>query len=211
MEPLKTSAAGTRARLLQAAQRLLEQEGLDAVTLRAVGAGAAVSRGAPYRHFADKQDMLAAVAAQAMTRQRDGMAEARAASLAADGDSLAALRAMLTAYIEEALAHPALYRMIFGPTRAPAEHAELTAAGAMAHALLVRAVEEAQAAGRLPAAEPAELAAVFWAATHGLIDLTVSGHATAAKGVRDPASVLALMLQLMAGDSAPLLGGTPLA
>jgi Bacterial regulatory proteins, tetR family len=43
---------------------LLDSGGPDAVTLRGVGARAGVSRGAPYRHFADKESLLTAVAAE---------------------------------------------------------------------------------------------------------------------------------------------------
>ncbi|MGB6513014.1 MAG: helix-turn-helix domain-containing protein, partial [Mycobacterium sp.] len=57
---------GTRSRLLRVAHEIVEKDGLAAVTLRAVGAAAGVSRGAPYRHFTDKSDLLAAVAAQAL-------------------------------------------------------------------------------------------------------------------------------------------------
>ncbi len=56
------SAAATRSALLTAAAGLLDEGGLDAVTLRAVGARAGVSRGAPYGHFADKEDLLCALA-----------------------------------------------------------------------------------------------------------------------------------------------------
>jgi AcrR family transcriptional regulator len=56
------SAAATRNALLDAASALLDAGGPDAVTLRAVGARAGVSRGAPYGHFVDKEDLLAVLA-----------------------------------------------------------------------------------------------------------------------------------------------------
>src|SRR3954470_18254262 len=56
------SAAATRRALVDAASELLDEGGVDAVTLRAVGARAGVSRGAPYGHFPDKEHLLAAVA-----------------------------------------------------------------------------------------------------------------------------------------------------
>jgi AcrR family transcriptional regulator len=57
------SAAATRRALLDAAADLLDTGGPDAVTLRAVGARAGVTRGAPYRHFPDKDSLLTAIAA----------------------------------------------------------------------------------------------------------------------------------------------------
>ena len=58
------AAAATRRALLDAASDLLDEGGPEAVTLRAVGARAGVSRGAPYGHFADKEDLLTELAAE---------------------------------------------------------------------------------------------------------------------------------------------------
>lgn len=55
-------AAITRRTLIAAAAELLDQSGPDAVTLRAVGARAGVSRGAPYGHFEDKAHLLTVLA-----------------------------------------------------------------------------------------------------------------------------------------------------
>jgi len=56
-------AEPTRDALVRVAGELLERDGLGAVTLREVGGRAGVSRSAPYRHFAGKEALLAAVAA----------------------------------------------------------------------------------------------------------------------------------------------------
>ena len=64
------SAAATRRALLDDAGELLDCGGPDAVTLREVGARAGVSRGAPYRHFANKESLLTAVAAEGWERLR---------------------------------------------------------------------------------------------------------------------------------------------
>ncbi|MFF4053755.1 TetR/AcrR family transcriptional regulator [Streptomyces chartreusis] len=66
------SAAATRRALLDAAAELLDLGGLAAVTLRAVGARAGVTRGAPYRHFADKESLLIAVGTEAWAQLGQG-------------------------------------------------------------------------------------------------------------------------------------------
>ena len=65
--------ASTRARLIEAAAALLEEGGPGAVTLREVGRRVGVSHNAPYKHFADKEDLLAAVAAAELRRGREGV------------------------------------------------------------------------------------------------------------------------------------------
>jgi AcrR family transcriptional regulator len=62
------SAAATRRALLDAAATLLNLGGPEAVTLREVGARAGVTRGAPYRHFADKDSLLTTIATQSWER-----------------------------------------------------------------------------------------------------------------------------------------------
>ncbi|WP_342666156.1 helix-turn-helix domain-containing protein [Mycobacterium genavense] len=65
------SAAATRRALLEAAEVLLDRGGVDAVTLREVGARAGVSHSAAYRHFADKESLLAVLATNALSELGD--------------------------------------------------------------------------------------------------------------------------------------------
>src|SRR3712207_9154699 len=71
-----SGATDTRAALVGAAAGLLEGGGIGAVTLRAVGERAGVSRQGPYRHFADKEELLSVVAAGHFERGGEEMAPA---------------------------------------------------------------------------------------------------------------------------------------
>ncbi|WNG87654.1 TetR/AcrR family transcriptional regulator [Mycobacterium sp. ITM-2016-00317] len=106
------SAAATRRALLDQAALLLDGGGLDAVTLREVGARAGVSRGAPYRHFADKEGLLTAVAAEGWQRLGDYMHEVQTeVGLSHEGK----LRAALIHVITVSRQQPHLYRLMFSP------------------------------------------------------------------------------------------------
>lgn len=109
------SAAATRRALLDQAALLLDVGGLDAVTLREVGARAGVSRGAPYRHFADKEGLLTAVATEGWTRLSEHMHELRTK---AGLPSIAKLRAALIHIITVSRQQPHLYRLMFSPPTA---------------------------------------------------------------------------------------------
>lgn len=103
------SAAATRRALLDDAAALLDIGGPDAVTLREVGARAGVSRGAPYRHFADKESLLTAVAAESWDRIGDEMH-----ALGADSASpIDTLRAALDVLLRVSRERPFLYRLMF--------------------------------------------------------------------------------------------------
>lgn len=104
------SAAATRRSLLDAAAELLDAGGPDAVTLREVGARAGVTRGAPYRHFADKDSLLTAVAAEGWERLADQVHSVRidpALSV------LEKLRGALQSLIGVGRSQPHLYQLLF--------------------------------------------------------------------------------------------------
>ncbi|MCU1448541.1 MAG: TetR family transcriptional regulator [Acidimicrobiales bacterium] len=159
----------TRERLIEAATLLLDQGGPAAVTLREVGRLAGVSHNAPYKHFADKEDLLAAVAARQLSRQQGPLPGRKAASTGED-----ALRQMMHRYVRWALRYPARFKLTFGSwsTDSP----ELAEAATAARAALVEAVETAQAARALPDGDPERVAALLLAVAHGAVDLALSGH-----------------------------------
>jgi len=104
------SAAATRRALLDAAAELLDSGGLDAVTLRAVGSRAGVTRGAPYRHFPDKENLLIAVG----TRAWDALGERMQALRAEPSlDAAAKVRGGLIALIDIGRRQPHLYKLMF--------------------------------------------------------------------------------------------------
>lgn len=99
-----------RTALMDAGRRILERDGLVALTLRACAREAGVSHAAPQHHFRNLAELIAAIAASGF----DDFVTALDASAAAEGDADAKLQAMGIAYVGFALAHPALYRIMFG-------------------------------------------------------------------------------------------------
>ena len=152
----------TRESLLVAATALLDAGGPEGVTLREVGRRAGVSHNAPYKHFADKQALLAAVAARELADY--------AALLAVEGDLAATMRA----YIARALRHPARFRLVYGPWTV--DSIELARAAEDAWSALLASVVAAQKAGELPAGPPSHLANLIRSVAHGAIDLALAGH-----------------------------------
>jgi AcrR family transcriptional regulator len=156
----------TRERLIDAATRLLDEGGPAAVTLREVGRLAGVSHNAPYKHFADKQDLLAAVAA----RELGGNGRSRPAP----APGLDALRQTMHSYVRWAIRHPARFKLTFGSWST--DSAELAEAATAARGGLVEAVRAAQQAGDLPEEDPERVAALVLAVAHGAADLQISNH-----------------------------------
>jgi AcrR family transcriptional regulator len=173
--------ATTRERLIDAATQLLDAGGPAAVTLRGVGRLAGVSHNAPYKHFAGKEDLLAAVAA----RELDRRAASHPAGGRGDVAPAEAVRERMHSYVRWALRYPARFRLTFGAwtTGSP----ELAEAATAARAGLVATVARAQADGALPPGDPERLAALIQATAHGAVDLALSGHlSSTGKGRADP-------------------------
>ncbi|MBL1120518.1 TetR/AcrR family transcriptional regulator [Streptomyces sp. 110] len=164
------SAAATRRALLDAAAELLDIGGPDAVTLRAVGARAGVSRGAPYRHFANKDSLLTAVAAEAWDRLGDQLRILRADPQLPPAEKL---RHALAALMTVGRRQPHLYRMMFSsPAGDPAA----------IHAAERTQDEFLAIVGDLVGEKHARrFAALLLTSTHGMTGMEASGHLPAEK------------------------------
>ncbi|MDH3728781.1 MAG: TetR/AcrR family transcriptional regulator, partial [Myxococcales bacterium] len=97
-----------REALLDAAFRLVDSEGPDAVSMRALAREAGVSSAAPFRHFSDKRVLLDAVA----ERTRAELDRKLDKAAARDADALTQFRAMTVAYVRFAAEHPRLFDLL---------------------------------------------------------------------------------------------------
>lgn len=152
-----------REALVDAALDLLEQEG--DVSLRAAARRAGVSAMAPYRHFTDKTELLAAVAERgfrAFTLALD------TADVAPDGWS--ALVEQGVAYVRFAVEHPALFKLMYvaGPVMDDPACADA--------ALSSQSILSRRIAGLLPEAERPAATVACWSLVHGFALLALEGR-----------------------------------
>ncbi|HUN41879.1 MAG TPA: TetR/AcrR family transcriptional regulator [Acetobacteraceae bacterium] len=164
--------------LIDTALQLVTEEQDWAFSLREVARRAGVSHRAPYNHFPEKLDLLAAVAAVGFERLRDGLRQAMAGI---DGPE-ARLAAVCETYIRLGLENPALYRLMFGPALSDTGSADRPTvarlAGAEARAVLEEVIQCGARAGMFTASsdnsQDLALAALsVWSATHGLTMLVL--------------------------------------
>lgn len=153
--------------LIAAARELIAARGLG-VSFAEVARAAGVSPAAPYRHFADREALIAEIARRGFAAFETALAEAW------DGgapDPLAAFVRVGRAYLAFARREPAAYAAMFGEeTGAPSP--ELEAAGARAFAVLVRGAEALCARVPGPRRPPVTMVALHvWALAHGIAAL----------------------------------------
>ena len=153
-----------RAACVRAAMELLEEGGETALSLRAVARRAGVSPAAPYRHYADREALVSAVAAVGYRELAERLAAAHPSPSTPEQ-----LASVAIAYVQFALERPALFRIMFGEP-CDRDNDERVAATA-AVTLYVR-----QIAGRsFPHADADALATAIWALVHGLAFLHLDG------------------------------------
>jgi AcrR family transcriptional regulator len=181
----------TRDALLDAAQELLDQGGQAAVTLREVGRRAGVSHNAPYKHFANKEALLAAVAARELRRHGARLAKAIERAPSPEGALALALREQVVA----AVANPERARLIYARWTTATATDELTDAAHAASALTIETVAAAQERGALPPGDPERLAAMLRAMSRGAAELEAAGHLSPeGKGRSDAAGLIDSLL-----------------
>ena len=161
--------------LVRAALELIAQKGPAGFTFAEAARWAGVSPAAPYRHFRDRDDLLANVALRGFEQFETALARAWD-----DGrpDALTALDRMGKAYLAFARAEPAYYSAMFESGVPPGSTPKLREAGDRAFAVLRGAAETLCAQMPLQGRPPALMVALhIWAISHGVASLFGRGDA----------------------------------
>ncbi len=162
-----------RETLIDAAVALIGEVGPQAFTLREAARRAGVSHNAPYRHFASKDELLAAVAAEGFERLAVAMRKAMAPAKTARER----LELCGCGYVEFALRWPHHLVVMFDlPSTWNNQSRKNQPIGEDAFQVLLDCVVETQRAGDLPAGDPLPLAWTAWSLVHGIAKLATGGN-----------------------------------
>ena len=154
-----------RRQLIAVGEEVLAERGLAALSLREVARRLGVSHNAPFKHFASREALLAAIAEQGF----EDLAERQAAARAGATSDAMVSRGLV--YVTFALERPALFRLMFGGELDRSQHPGLAARAERSLAQITRHIGETFGE---EAAEDATLSA--WAFVHGLSHLLLDGQ-----------------------------------
>jgi AcrR family transcriptional regulator len=164
-----------RRALIKEALAMIAENGSASLSLRELARRVGVTPTAPYRHFVDREALLATVAEEGyrlMKEKLDAGAE--------ESDAIEALNKVGAAYLEFARTNPSHYRVMFGPFTArnkqEEKYPELKEIAGEVFKTLVDVIERGQAQGTVRPGSSAELAESSWAMVHGLSSLLIDGH-----------------------------------
>jgi AcrR family transcriptional regulator len=174
-----------REALLNAALRLISEVGPTAFTLREVARRAGVSHNAPYRHFRDRDELMAAVSIQGYGELTQAMLEAAEQ----EPDALARLKQAGLAYVKFALRRPEHFtvmfdapaskpseKLCFNPSKMKIKYPEVVEAAEQSFRTLMNLVGACQQDGTLPAGDTKMLALFMWSIVHGIAKLAITGR-----------------------------------
>jgi len=189
-----------REALLNAAEAILEEKGVDGLTLRAAARAAGASHAAPKNHFGDLTGLLSELAALGYERFTDRL---RAAANAGENDQRR-LNAIGRAYVEFAIANPGLFQLMFRGERLDLERPALKQAMQSAQHLLTGAVASAHPPADTPSGGGPGLTEAYtvraWSMVHGfallLLDDRLSPLLPPGADKRDAMAMLDAMLRL---------------
>jgi AcrR family transcriptional regulator len=190
MSTRSESAAATRSALIRSAGELLDEGGVEAVTLRAVGARAGVSRGAPYGHFADKDHLLTQLAIDAWVSLADRLEIIREAGVSPESKLERALLALIAIGRDQ----PHLYEVMFA---APAGDPEAA----------LRAVARSQevfleiVGGVVGDRDGRRYGALLLSSAHGIAGMELSGHLAKDKWSVTGDELVAMLVASVTGSS----------
>jgi AcrR family transcriptional regulator len=181
--------------LTSAALSLVAEKGPKGFTLTEAARRAGVSAAAPYRHFADKAELLATVAEQGFRELHADL------SIAADAASEPRARVIELgrAYVRWAVAHPDHYQVMFGAENIKADYPSLTVAAEQAFGDLLDAIRKCQEAGIVVGADPRQIAAALWSLVHGVASLAIGGELRAVGIPQDPEAMIAGVVAQLLG------------
>jgi AcrR family transcriptional regulator len=159
--------------LLQAAERVLERDGLAGLTLRAVAREAGVSHAAPTHHFGDLTGLLSELAAIGFRRFNAAMIAA------GESETLPLMKAMARAkaYVAYAQARPGMYGLMFRTERLDMTRPSLHEAATASFEGLASAVGAGrQGQGEALSLDQAATIARAWSLVHGFTTLLLDGR-----------------------------------
>jgi AcrR family transcriptional regulator len=192
----KTADPALRIALIEAAARLIAEEGSAGLSLRRLASEAGTSTMAIYTHFGSMDEVRRAVRLEGFARLAS-----RLSAVEETGDTVADLTLLGWAYYANAVTNPHLYRAMFMERPIARAHDGI---GIETFVQLVSGVDRCIRAGRFDPADPVELATQVWSMEHGIVALHLAGFLSAEQALATFSTTGGHLMKAFGDDAAAL-------
>lgn len=154
-----------REKLLISAKKMLKEHGADGLSIRAIAADAGVSHNAPYRHFANKSELLAALAEDGYRSLDEAIIKSVNEN---PDDTVRQIHESAMAYVRMGTDTPELFSLMFGSWMCAADYPGLKSAADKSYQSLLNIVRDGIKRGDIAERDSEPMAAALWATVHGV-------------------------------------------
>lgn len=179
----------TKQKLIHITRQMIDRQGIDAVSMRELGKEMNLSRSAMYRHFKNKEDLLAAVAVENFEMLTSTIRK----TMESINDSRKLIYAILCTYFEFGINHQEHYRLMFRKQWDKELYPDLYHSAFEIFKLVETCLEKAENIRK----SPTESTAIMYAFIHGLVELNSAQHTESEKGLDHPTHLLDSFLDLI--------------
>lgn len=180
----------TKRTLLRVTRELIDNRGIEAVSMREVGRRAGLSRTAIYRHFNNKQSLLAAIVVEDFKFLSSRIVKLESTPT----NPKRLLMKLLNSYYRFALESAEHYHLMFNTKWDNEKYPEIKDAAYLAFTKTREYVEDALNESNPAKHRPKEATAILYAFIHGLVELHLAGHSEIAKGLDNPELLIDRMI-----------------
>ena len=177
----------TKQNLLRVTRNLIDNSGIEAVSMREVGRRADLSRTASYRHFKSKQSLLAEIVVEDFHILSSMMLELE--NIPTQPKQF--LVKVLNSYHRFAMENPEHYQLMFNTKWDTEKFPEIETVALLVFQKTTEYVDKALKASDSTFHTSTEATAILYAFIHGLVELNLVGHKEIAKGLDNPGLLIA--------------------
>lgn len=179
----------TKQRLIQITRQMIDQQGVDAISMRELGKEMNMSRGAMYRHFKNKEDLLAAIVAENFNLLNSNISK-----LMEDiNEPRKLLDVILCSYYDYGMKHKEHYHLMFQKQWDKELYPDIYHSAFEMFVMVEKCLDKA---GNIQKT-PNQLTAIIFAFIHGLVELNAAQHSESEKGLDNPTNLIDSFLDLV--------------
>jgi AcrR family transcriptional regulator len=183
----------TKQKLVNVTRQMIDNGGIDSVSMREIGKKMQLSRSATYRHFNNKEDLFAAIVVENFEMLRNNIC-----SLIKDmSEPTIIIKRILIFYYEFGVNNHDHYRLMFGKEWNKELYPDVYTAAFTTFETMETFFAQAQNQNCIINKATKELTAMVYAFIHGLIELKFAGHNESEKGLDDPQVLISSLLDII--------------